>query len=950
MSISIKPKSSILLKALLFVLILSINLIAQNKWYLSTTGSGNQDGTTRANARLYTNYASLNIQPGDTVYFVQGNYNQQFVVRKNGSPGNLITYMPDPLNTGDVVFTNINNNAWIIRDYNYFRIKGIKFRNVSTGILAGRNRVVYLDSLDMTKVLLGINIYGKVSPSGNFVYDPTYDPGIHSATDSLFIRWSYIATDTQTTLQTDCITIYWAHGVRILGNYILQANVTGDGHNDCIQTGHGLGDVIIANNVLINKKLGQSQILMAGMSWGKYNFVLYNNISIHYGAGTSIFMNYAYNGLKPGYDNSDFGEGECYVINNTFIGKRNIFVTTWYYNLNNPSVLPLDSLYAVNNIFYMIQSDGTVPFGVQRKPTDPINALYANNNIYAINGGSSTNHISTTYGAYFQGSWTLSYWNNTSPLKMYNSLTSLPTFQNFQYNANLYWQEDLRLTSNSVGIAAGRNDIKVKGNQWVNLKTLIESFGLEWKGFNNPYVSWSNPVPRSETNPTIGAWEFPSGTSGNLPPNAPSNPNPANGATVQSTTLTLSWNCTDPNGDPLTYDVYFGTNNNPTLAAQNVQNTSYVVNNLNAGITYYWRIVAKDNQGATNSGNVWNFSTIGIDTVPPRLISATLLDSVTLSLTFSENLKQSTVNNTSNYVINNGIQVNNVLLNGSILRLSTSPHSPGFYTVTVNNVTDSAGNLINPSFRSITYGYNPDPLPELLKFIPARTSASSVPEPEHTPEKTFDGLGYNSGDPTSRWAGYNLPQWIGYDLGDVVMLTKTRVQFYNWENGRIYNYSIQISVDSINWNNVKSNIYSQLAEWSEETFEPVPARYIRILVHSNNQNNWASLWETEFYGQLMVSNHDGNSRKLPTEFVLEQNYPNPFNPSTKISWQSPVAGHQILKVFDMLGNEVAILVNEYKEPGRYEVEFDASNLPSGVYIYRLQSDDYINTKKMILLR
>jgi len=88
----------------------------------------------------------------------------------------------------------------------------------------------------------------------------------------------------------------------------------------------------------------------------------------------------------------------------------------------------------------------------------------------------------------------------------------------------------------------------------------------------------------------------------------------------------------------------------------------------------------------------------------------------------------------------------------------------------------------------------------------------------------------------------------------------------------------------------------------------------------------------------------------PSEFTLFQNYPNPFNPSTKISWQSPVGSWQTLKIYDVLGNEVATLVNEYKPAGKYEVEWDASNYPSGVYFYQLNSGSYIGTKKMILLK
>ena len=83
---------------------------------------------------------------------------------------------------------------------------------------------------------------------------------------------------------------------------------------------------------------------------------------------------------------------------------------------------------------------------------------------------------------------------------------------------------------------------------------------------------------------------------------------------------------------------------------------------------------------------------------------------------------------------------------------------------------------------------------------------------------------------------------------------------------------------------------------------------------------------------------------------MSQNYPNPFNPSTKIKWQSPVTGHQTLKVLDLLGNEVATLVDEYKEAGKYEVSFDASQLSSGIYFYKLTAGSFVETKKMILLR
>ena len=89
---------------------------------------------------------------------------------------------------------------------------------------------------------------------------------------------------------------------------------------------------------------------------------------------------------------------------------------------------------------------------------------------------------------------------------------------------------------------------------------------------------------------------------------------------------------------------------------------------------------------------------------------------------------------------------------------------------------------------------------------------------------------------------------------------------------------------------------------------------------------------------------------MPISFKLEQNYPNPFNPSTKIRWQSPVSSRQVLKVYDVLGNEIVTLVNEEKEAGYHSIDFNASELPSGVYFYQLKAGQFIETKKMILLR
>ena len=87
-----------------------------------------------------------------------------------------------------------------------------------------------------------------------------------------------------------------------------------------------------------------------------------------------------------------------------------------------------------------------------------------------------------------------------------------------------------------------------------------------------------------------------------------------------------------------------------------------------------------------------------------------------------------------------------------------------------------------------------------------------------------------------------------------------------------------------------------------------------------------------------------------SEFTLEQNYPNPFNPSTSISYSISEIEFVTLKVYDVLGNEITTLVDEEKPIGIYDVIFDATRLPSGVYFYRLQAGDFVETKKMVLMK
>ncbi len=110
-----------------------------------------------------------------------------------------------------------------------------------------------------------------------------------------------------------------------------------------------------------------------------------------------------------------------------------------------------------------------------------------------------------------------------------------------------------------------------------------------------------------------------------------------------------------------------------------------------------------------------------------------------------------------------------------------------------------------------------------------------------------------------------------------------------------------------------------------------------------DEDNWPVVENTTSVGEEKPSS-------TPGAFALYQNYPNPFNPTTSIGFRIAESGLVTLKVYDVLGREVSTLVEEYKSAGEYKIEFNALSLPSGIYFYRIQAGDFIDTKKLILIK
>jgi len=120
-------------------------------------------------------------------------------------------------------------------------------------------------------------------------------------------------------------------------------------------------------------------------------------------------------------------------------------------------------------------------------------------------------------------------------------------------------------------------------------------------------------------------------------------------------------------------------------------------------------------------------------------------------------------------------------------------------------------------------------------------------------------------------------------------------------------------------------------------------------VRAGNQSGYSD-WSKPLSFTTIMPTDASADEEIPEAFTLTQNYPNPFNPSTQIRFAIPEQAHVTLNVYNLLGQQIARLVNETRQPGWHDVTFDASELSSGIYIYRLDADGYMETRQMMFVK
>jgi hypothetical protein len=187
-----------------------------------------------------------------------------------------------------------------------------------------------------------------------------------------------------------------------------------------------------------------------------------------------------------------------------------------------------------------------------------------------------------------------------------------------------------------------------------------------------------------------------------------------------------------------------------------------------------------------------------------------------------------------------------------------------------------------------------------------------------------------------------------YSDGKVTLYWQTITEINN------KGFEIERSIKILNSNQIKDS--GEEENWERIGFVPgygttiKPKSYTFIDDRLQSGHYLYRLKQIDFNGSFINSEIVEVITKFPEDFVLEQNYPNPFNPNTSIKWLMPETQFVTLMIYDALGKEVTTLVNEELNSGEHKIVFNASSLSSGIYFYQLKAGDFIQTKKIILMK
>jgi len=997
------------------VLVIFFNLlIYPTNFFVNKNATGSNNGSSWENA--WNSFSSINwsgMNAGDILFISGGTvstiYNESMTIGRSdititkglstGHNGRVILRSPTTQSGTGISITNRQN----------IKIMNLEFEGWDFGIDARGTVTNGIDSILVQNNRFSCYSYAFYTQGGSTASDSA-----GNKCHDIYILDNHIeqpSGGSNADIQIDGLSFKCARNIFVIGNsFINRDTQTDDTHSDFVEGQWNTNQYYFNNFFYIENTntVGQNGVQHGGNSAGDFYFV--NN----------IFMMGQYTTQSAVWSEL-FGRdwGNMRVVNNTFIGANPRFLYLGGY----PKAV------IKNNLFWNTRTMGSRPSFIYVEAEDgETDELVVENNNFYYNGTQE----------YMTGT-------NTPPRPVSNGWflesSYQPTLSNFTVSPETYSNCPYTETPSDYYITSGST------REWGTGEALIESdfptspIAPSWFKVWGYIGEDGNGNPKSQWD--IGAVDPYSNVGGDV-----TAPQLVSASLSNSTTLVLNFsealnsstaqnknNYSISNGITVSSAVLSGTQVTLTTSAHLNGAYTVIVNNVTdiAG-----NVVNPNNKTA-------NYNYNNGDVTPPRVVSATLTSTTKLVIVFSEALNSSTAQNKNNYSISNGVSVSSAVLSGTQVTLTTSAHIPGAYTVTVINVTDLAGNIINPLYKTANYisaidnvrpyftrltmtsstsitvnfsekldpvkaknrnnysiNYNrtiysvvllPDsmsvklntsyhmqnkdytltisnitdragniisPNPKLVIYrrsssgntsriqTPIEIAVSNNWDPNYLPGNTIDGQGIN--EPSSRWlSNVIMPDTIIFDMGNIFSIDSLRISFYQWNSDRLFKYSLYGLKDSSNWEPIVVDIWSDSSEWTEIEFDSTQARFVKLVLLESNQSEPASIWEIELFGPAGVTGIN-NETEIPNSYTLSQNYPNPFNPTTKISYTLPEKSKVSLKIFDVLGAEVVELVNREQESGEYHVDFNANSLPSGVYLYRLETKSFVETKKMILLK
>jgi len=555
------------------------------------------------------------------------------------------------------------------------------------------------------------------------------------------------------------------------------------------------------------------------------------------------------------------------------------------------------------------------------------------------------------------------------------------------------------------------NNYQLLWGKDLNYSGGLTAFGPDKTLYIIPATGYGHVITAISETPTDQP--FPEYTDNN-PPNAPIYTSPSDDSKDLETTLTFHWSGNDIDGQSLKYIFYIGLSTDMLgVYMSNLNTNSLMVSGLKSNTTYLWSISVSDGQSVTQ-GPTWLFTTKAttIPLSPPAATVATNVSSSSFTANWNGvndatgyRLDVSSDNSFINFV--SGYNNRDV---GNVMNYNVTGLDPGtvyYYRLRTynNSVISDNSNIISvtttfgslhvvwtDNFESYSTGSFPsawiadaNAKNEQTNYIDEFTSyegsksirltgsvagcwaaiiyrSLAVLAPFEIELKVKNGNEVLSGCHPFRaniglrkgasWANPSRTFLYFNNVGNIVTEDNIVLQPYNtltW-------YDIRIRYEKISTNQVRVHYWINGTDKGTQNYSTIPEE--NELTYLDLDAQEGTVWYDNVTLRSINSTPVSEIKSdAPFNFFISQNYPNPFNPTTTIKFSVPASLNPSkggtfvsLKVYDLLGREVTTLVDEEKAPGNYEVKFDATNLPSGIYFYSMQAGSYHAAKKLVVLK